>query len=139
MQSKNDCKSFRDTKKSCKLKRPNGEETVVEVNRIIHGALNAFSLRTGMAVDYEKALAYPLNPCPLSLCHADGKKRSTKKSALKDILLKPAVSLTPQTLLSTSKTAVVIDMMGLIRTLTSLRDTYRDLAELFYHVTTTRI
>ena len=84
-----------------------------------------------MTVDNEKALPYPLNPCPLSLCHADGKKRSTKKSALKDILLNLAVSLTPQKLQNTSKTAVVVDMMGLLRTLTSLQDTYRDLAELF--------
>ena len=62
---------------------------------------------------------------------SDGKKRPTKKSALKDILLKPAVCVTPLKLQNTSKTAMVIDMIGLLRTLISLQDTNRNLAELF--------
>ena len=65
----------------------------VEVNRNIFGALNPFSLKTGVAVDYKKALMYPLNPCPLSICHADGRQRSNEKSDLKDIPLNNANNL----------------------------------------------
>ena len=73
--------------------KKNGAQATVEVNRNILGALNSFSLKTNVAVDYEKALKYPLNPCPLSICHADGKKRSTNKADLKKIVLKSADNL----------------------------------------------
>ena len=61
----------------------------MEVNRNILGALNSFCLKTGVAVDYEKALQYPLSPVPLSICYADGRKRSNQKSDLKNVLLNP--------------------------------------------------
>ena len=87
--TKNDCKSFKGLKKTCIVKnKKTGAQTTVEANRNILGALNSFSLKTGIAVDYRKALKYSLNPSPLSICHACGRKRSNIKSVLKDILLK---------------------------------------------------
>lgn len=58
------------------------------VNRFIISALNSFCLKTGITLDYKKALEYPLNSSPLSICHADQQKQSNKKPDLKNILLK---------------------------------------------------
>ena len=57
-------------------------------------------------------------------------KRSNKKSDLKDILLKPVDSLTPGEISEAGKTAVIVDMMGMVRS-TSIPDTYEKLAEQF--------
>ena len=91
--TKNNCKSFKNSRKACTVKSKRGAQETVEVNRNIFGALNSFSLKTGVVIDYKKALMYPLNPCPLSICHADGRKRSNEKSDLKDILLNNADNL----------------------------------------------
>ena len=127
--AKNDCKRFNQSKKTCTVKNKTGGQATVEVNRNILGALNSFSLKTGVAVDYKKALGYPLNPCPLSICHADGRKRSNKKSDLKDILLGDATSLSAPEIQNIQRDAVV--MMGVINVIKSIPDTYKELAEVF--------
>ena len=82
-------------------------------------------------MDYQKALKYPLNPCPLSVCHADGMKRSNKKSDLKEILLETVNDLSSQEIKSIRRDAVVVDMMGLVDLITSIPDTYEELAQMF--------
>lgn len=129
--SKNDCKQFKEAKKTCIVKSKTGGQATVEVNRNILGALNSFSLKTGVAVDYKKALVYPLNPCPLSICHADGRKRSNKKSDLKDILLDHETCLTASDVQNIQRDAVVVDMMGVINVIKTIPDTYQELAEVF--------
>ena len=74
--------------------RQNGVQATVEVNRNILCSLNSFCLKTGIAVDYTKALQYHLNPNPLSICLVDGRNRSNKKSDFKDVVLKPVKNLT---------------------------------------------
>ena len=127
---RNKNQSFSSSKKKCVVKK-NGVQATVEVNRNILGALNSFSLKTNVAVDYRKALKYPLNPCPLSICHADGKKRSTQKSDLKNILLKSVDNLSMHEINNASNDAVVVDMMGLINIISQIPDTYGELAERF--------
>lgn len=127
---KNDCKSFKSSKVKYVVKK-NGVQGTVEVNRNILGALNSFSLKTNVAVDYKKALKYPLSPCPLSISHADGRKRSTRKSDLKEILLNSADELPLDRIKGIGNAAVIVDMMGVINILTQIPDTYEELAERF--------
>ena len=127
---RNDCKSFNSTKKKCVVKK-NGVQATVEVNRNILGALNSFSLKTNVAVDYKKALKYPLSPCPLSISHPDGRKRSTRKSDLKDIFLKSVDEIPLHKIKEIGNDAVVVDMMGLINIIKPIPDTYEELAEGF--------
>ena len=123
--TKNECQSFKNAKAKCLMRNKSGVQATVEVNRNIR-ALNSFSIKTGVAVDYQKALKYPLNPCPLSICHADGMKRSNKKSDLKEILLETVHDLSLQEIKSIRKDAVVVDMMGLVNLITSILNTYED-------------
>ena len=127
---KNDCKSFKSSKVKCVVKK-NGVQGTVEVNRNILGALNSFSLKTNIAVDYKKALKYPLSPCPLSISHADGRKRSNQKSDLKDILLNSSDELPLDRIKGIGSAAVIVDMMGVMNILTQIPDTYEELAERF--------
>ena len=127
---KNDCKSFKNSSKTCKIKGIDGIPTVVEVNRNILGALTSFSLKTGFAVDFKKALQYPLSPIPLCISHPDGIQRSNQKSKLKEALLKGVESLSLEEIADMKITAVV-DMMGLMHTLTKQPETYEDLAKKF--------
>ena len=112
--SKNDCKRFKEAKKTWVVKNKTGGQATVEVNRNILGALNSFSLKTGVAVDYQKALVCPLNPCPLSIRHTDGRKRSNKKSDLKEILLDDETCLSASDIQNIQRDAVVVDMIGVI-------------------------
>lgn len=107
----------------------------VEVNRNILGTPNLFSLKTGVAVAYKKAIMSPLNPCPLSICHADGswqmRKGSNEKSDLKDILLNNAKSLSLEEIKIAGSNVVVIDIIGLINYITFSPDTYEELEKIF--------
>ena len=114
---KNDCKSFKNSSKTCKIKGID--------------ALTSFSLKTGFAVDFKKALQYPLSPIPLSISHPDGIQRSNQKSKLKEALLKGVESLSLEEIADMKITAVVVDMMGLMHTLTKQPETYEDLAKKF--------
>ena len=60
---------------------------VAEVNRIILGAFNSYSLKTGKPVDFKETLSYSLSPVPLSICGPNGIRRHAAKSKLKDMLL----------------------------------------------------
>ena len=129
--TRNNCKSFSDSKKTCVINSKSGAQATIEVNRNILGALNSFSLKTGIAVNYKKALAYPLNPCPLSISHADGRKRSNKKSDLKEILIGQMKNLSSEQIQNIRRDAVVVDMMGVVNLITSVPDTYEELAKVF--------
>ena len=60
-------------------------------------------------IDFEKALQYPLSPITLSIIYADGTRRKTDKSKLKDILFK-GILIRNQDTEHHSKDAVVVDM-----------------------------
>ena len=103
----------------------------VEVNRNILGLLLSASAKSGHVIDYAKALEYPLGPVPLSLANPDGSRRVISKSKLLKVNLKhcnsqilhPRESHPPRQVVS----AVVIDMIACLRTMTQIPDTYEEL------------
>ena len=103
----------------------------VEVNRNILGLLLSASAKSGQVIDFAKALEYPLGPVPLSLANPDGSRRVTSKSKLLKVILKhcnsqilrPRESQPPRRVVS----AVVIDMIACLRTMTQIPDTYKEL------------
>ena len=113
-------------KKSIKSK--DGKTKVVEVNRNILGALNSYSLKTGRAVDYKKALTFPLSPIPLSISNPDGSRRSTTKSVLKDKILRGVEFVAPDAF---PKNYIVVDMIALANTMTRIPSTYLEYAKSF--------
>ena len=78
-------------------------------------------------MDFQKALTYPLAEVPLTLCNADGSMRKTNKSNLdKKVLSRLTDETTP--IFEKGNTAVIVDFMGLVRTITHVPDTFEDLA-----------
>ena len=103
----------------------------VDVNRNILGLLFSASAKTGQVIDFSKALEYPLGSVPFSLANPDGSGRVTSKSKSLKVILKycnsqilhPRESQPPRQVVS----AVVIDMMARLRTVTQIPDTYEEL------------
>ena len=89
-----------------------------------------FSVRSGKAVDIEKALEYPLCPIPLSIANADGSRRQTSKSKLMEVL-KSYTEISGLTCCDessmTSIAAVVIDFIALVRTMVEIPNTFEGL------------
>ena len=94
----------------------------IEVNRNILGALLSISAKSGQAIDFEKALEYPLCPVPLSLANPDGSRRVTSKSKLISVILKKAKSpvLHPRESQPQKEivSAFIVDMMASLRGIT---------------------
>ena len=70
--------------KSTKVEKDN-KQRIIEVNRDILSWLVNLSVRSGMVINYEKAMEYPLSPVPLRIATAEGGRR-TSKSKLLDII-----------------------------------------------------
>ena len=79
-------------------------------------------------VDYKEARKYPLLPIPLSLSHADGFKRSNKKSQVNDIIAKHRSSEFIYPPCENSSISYIVDIMALIRNFKTIPDTYESLA-----------
>ena len=103
----------------------------VEVSRNILVLLLSASAKSGQVIDFAKALEYPLGPVPLGLANTDGSRRVTSKSKLLKVTLKhcnshilhPGESQPPRQVVS----AVAIDMMACLRTMTQIPDTCEEL------------
>ena len=65
----------------------NGTWKIVEVNHSILSDVNSFSLKSGEAIGFKKTLDYRFCLVHLSISNADGTRRFTVESKLKDILL----------------------------------------------------
>ena len=88
------------------------KKSVVDVNRDILAKLSKISARKGKTIiDFEKALKYPLGDIPLSLANADGTTRKTNKRKH-----------------AKQKTAFIVDVMALLRTMSNLPDTFERLS-----------
>ena len=87
-------------------------------------------MKTGVAIDFKKALAYPLCPVPLSISNADGTKRSTAKSKLKDIILSEVPNENPDEN-EKRRSILLVDSMALINLMTKIPTTYEELAHKF--------
>ena len=99
----------------------------IEVNRDILSKMLSISVKSGKPIDFEKALQHPLSPVPLTLCHADGNMRKTKKSDLMEIILKLSNQSSPP-LINKENTVYVIDLMAAVHTIRELSNTFEDLA-----------
>ena len=98
-----------------------GKTKVAEVNRNILGILLSYTLKTNKAVDFEKALQYPLSPIPLSISHPDGNRRTTAKSNLKVFILKGVQMQDVNAEGTSTKDAIVVAMIDMINTFTAIR------------------
>lgn len=119
--------SFQDNTRKTTLQSARGKIKNIAVQRDILGILAAKSSEENMAVNFDKALTYPLAPVPLSLATPDGTRRSTPKSQMMEVIL---------TSLDSTKTAneipenavYIIDLVAYFRTLLNIPDTFRLLA-----------
>jgi len=108
------------------IKSKDGKTKVIEVNRSILSALNSYSLKSGIAVDFQEALEYPLCPIPLSICNADSTRRFTAKSKLKDSLLTGVTNNE-----DFIHDVILVDTMALINLIIKIPSTYFELAKRF--------
>ena len=104
---------------------------VFNVNRDILAKLLSISVRKGKTIDFEKALKYPLGDIPLSLANADGTMRKTNKRKLAKIILS-RMETEPLPNFQKQKTAFIVYVMALIRTISNLPDTFERLAWKFH-------
>ena len=63
------------------------------MNRSILSALNSYSIKSEVALDFRQLLQYPLCLVPLSICNGDSTRRRTNKSRLTEVMLICVVSL----------------------------------------------
>ena len=104
----------------------NNKVIVIEVNRNIINSLLSFTNKSGKSINFGAARKFPLSPIPLCIANADGKKRKTNKSKLKEILYKYRES-EENTFPETEKDAFVLDMIAQIRTMTEIPETFEGL------------
>ena len=78
---RNNLKLFTSTGRTIKIKIRR-ETSILQVNRNIMPKIISWSVKSGKAVDFKKALRYLLCPAPLSVAFPDGSKQSTAKSKL---------------------------------------------------------
>ena len=123
--TRNNYKTFSKALKTITITK-NNKVKVIEVNRNIINSLLSFTNKSGKSINFEAALKFPLSPIPLSIANADGKKRKTNKSKLKEILYKYRES-EENTFPETEKDAFVLDMMAQIRTMTEIPETFEGL------------
>ena len=76
------------TFKSFSKKPKTNQRKSVEVNRDILAKLLAISLLREKVIDFKKALQFPIDEVPLSLCNPDGCMRKTNKGKLGQIVMK---------------------------------------------------
>ena len=133
---------FHDPIKKCKVKtfqsssksvvvRNGSTIKSVDVNRNMLGSLLAFSVKSGKAIDMEKALEFPLSAISLSISNADGSRRQTSKSKLMQVLnsLMATTSFANNCKPPSSGVgAYVVDFIALIRTMIEIPSTFEGLA-----------
>ena len=106
--------------------KKNNKARVIEVNRNIINSLLSFTNKSGISINFEAALKYPLSPVPLSIANAEGRKRKTNKAKLKEIIYK--FSGTEEgVMLGTEKDGYVLDMIAQIRTMSEIQETFEGL------------
>ena len=116
---------FKDTLKSAVVKKANQAMTL-QVNRNIIGALLSYSAKSGRAIDFERALKFPLSAVPLSIANGDGSRRETSKNTLMDVI-NPKGNENFTQAPSENVSDFVIDFIALVRTLTVIPKTLENL------------
>ena len=127
--------AFKMTAKSTKVKK-NKKQRTIEVNRDILSWLVNLSVRSGMVINYEKAMEYPLSPVPLSIATAEGGRCTTSMSKLLDIM-NPTLTVSPNSpkliisIYAAKLSALIVDLIAAIRAVTKIQETYKQLAWTF--------
>ena len=99
----------------------------VEANRDMLVKLLAICIKQERKIDFQKALTYPLAEVPLALCNADDSMRKSNKSNLgKKVLSRLTDEATP--VFEKGSTAVIVEFIALVRTITQVPDTFEGLA-----------
>ena len=106
--------------------KKNNKARVIEVNRNIINSLLSFTNKSGISINFEAALKYPLSPVPLSIANAEGRKRKTNKAKLKEIIYKFS-GTEEDVMLGTEKDGYVLDMIAQIRTMPEIQETFEGL------------
>ena len=128
---KNSFMSFAKISAKCTIKSKDGKTITAEVNRSILSALNSYSIKSTVALDFRKILEYPLCPVPLSICNGDGTRRRTSKSKLKEVLLADSESFDKAILNTFPKDVLLVDLIALISTMVyDLPATYEEFAQM---------
>ena len=109
--------------------KKNNRECTVEVNRNVLGLLVRLSLCSGQPVGFENALRYLLSPIPLSIATPDEERHEATKSKLMDVILKKTRNppKPPKSVIAIKKqkpSALVVDLIAVIRTMTELPQKY---------------
>ena len=117
--------TFKDTLKSAVVKKANQSMTL-QVNRNIIGALLSYSAKSGRAIDFERALKFPLSAVPLNIANGDGSRRETSKNKLMDVI-NPKGNENFTQAPSENVSDFVIDFIALVRTLTVIPKTLENL------------
>ena len=110
--------------------------TFPEANWSILSALNSYSIKSAVALDFRQLLQYSLCPASLSICTDDRSRRRTNKSKLKKVLLIYFDSLDKLIFASFPKDVLLIDLISLINTMIfELPSTYEEFAQkLMQHI-----
>ena len=129
---RNKIRAFKNISKTLVLKKCH-KERAIEVNRDILGLLVRLSVTSGLPVDFNKALEFPLSPIPLSIATPDRERRETAKSKLMEIIIntcrRPPQSPKLVLMMNRQKpSALVVDLIAAIRTMVEIPDTYNELA-----------
>ena len=98
----------------------------LQVNRNIIGALLSYSAKSGRAIDFERALKFPLSALPLNIANGDGSRRETSKNKLMDVI-NPKGNENFAQAPSENVSDFVIDFIALVRTLTVIPKTLENL------------
>ena len=109
------------------------KNSIIDVIRDILAKLLSIYVRKREKIDFEKALKYPLGDIMLSLENADGTMRKTNKRKLVKIILS-RMETEPLPNFPKQKTAFIIDVMALIRTMSNLPRPLKGLPGSFFPI-----
>ena len=109
------CK-FQNFTSMAKKRTAKNKKSIVDVTCDILAKLLAIYARKGKIIDFEKALKYPLGDIPLTLENPDGTMMKTNKGQLFKIIFS-RMETEPLPNFPKQKTAFIVDVMALIRTM----------------------
>lgn len=121
-------KSFCDTVERTQVSS-SGKTKSTEVNWYILGVLKSFSVQSGKAINYEKALTSASSPISLNIANADASLRKTNKSKPKDIIFENNNLRTDEKLHELSRGIAKDDILAVLNSLVGIPSSCTNLLE----------
>ena len=115
--------TFKDTLKFAAVKKTLSQWFYKYIE--IFGAL-LYSAKSGRAIDFDRALIFPLSPVHLSIANGDGNRRETSKSKMMEVINPLGNENSTQTPRE-NVSDFAIDYIALVRTLTVIPKTFENL------------